>query len=117
MSCIPEDRTSWGSLNKNLYALQLKAQTADASKMKALKSRIDQLGDDVYGRPEKLLIFTSLPVVSVSLTIYISILTLAISQYLRSEYSAKETLTKIFRGISLNADWGNAMHQTFASSH
>lgn len=48
----------------SLYQLHLDQLTKDAPKLLALKNIIDQLGEDIYGRPEKLVIFTSSPVVS-----------------------------------------------------
>lgn len=41
-----------------------KELTGDAPKLLALKTLINHMGENIYGRPEKLLIFTSLPVVS-----------------------------------------------------
>lgn len=48
----------------SLYAVHLKELTDDAPKLQGLKRLIDTLGEDVYGRPERLLILTIFPVVS-----------------------------------------------------
>ena len=52
-----------------LYQAHLTELTKDAPKLLALKTLIDRLGDDIYGRPERLLIFTSSPVVSLIVTL------------------------------------------------
>ena len=49
----------------SLYQVHLDRLTHDALKPLALEKIIAQLGTDIYGRPEKLVIFTSSPVVSI----------------------------------------------------
>lgn len=57
--------TNWLNTPKDsLYAHYLDELTAGVPKLIALKQLIESLGEDVYGRPEKLVIFTSSPVVS-----------------------------------------------------
>lgn len=46
----------------SLYQLHLDSLTQDAPKLLALEQIIQQLGTDIYGRPEKPVIFTSSPV-------------------------------------------------------
>ena len=49
----------------NLYNAHLESLTRDAPKLLVLKILIDQLGQDINGRPGKLVVFTSLPVVNI----------------------------------------------------
>ena len=48
----------------SIYYAHLKHLTDDAPKLKVIRSIIDRLGTDIHGRPEKLVIFTSSPIVS-----------------------------------------------------
>ena len=48
----------------SIYQAHLAEWTTDAPKLQALRTILDQLGQDIYGRPEKLLMFTSSPTVS-----------------------------------------------------
>lgn len=48
----------------SLYAAHLDELKNDAPKLVMLESLINQLGEDIYGRPERLAISTSSPVVS-----------------------------------------------------
>jgi hypothetical protein len=52
-----------------IYAKHIDELTADAPKLVALKELIDLLGEDIYGRPEKLVISTSSPVITCILAV------------------------------------------------
>ena len=53
----------------SIYAAHLDELTKDAPKLIALEQLINALGEDVCGRPEKLVIFTSSPIVSLVVTL------------------------------------------------
>lgn len=53
----------------SIYAKHIDELTADAPKLVRLKELIGLLGEDIYGRPEKLVIFTSSPVIACILAV------------------------------------------------
>ena len=53
----------------SIYAKHIDKLTGDTPKLVKLKELIGLLGEDIYGRPEKLVIFTSSPVIAYILAV------------------------------------------------
>ena len=92
-----KDQTKYPELS--IYIYYLEELTKDALKLIILKTFINKLGQDIYSRPEKLVIFTSSLVISLIVAL-VSLLPLYIIskeilkllQFLRSKYPPEQTL-------------------------